>query len=84
MPAAVERDLDDLLEAFQLRDPLLSEEFHAVASPQLRRWAKRKGWGWGLPKDAIEEVVQEVFLSISNPVTVRFDRVLSARLGKAS
>jgi hypothetical protein len=72
MPAAVERDLDDLLEAFQLRDPLLSEEFHAVASPQLRRWAKRKGWG--LPKDAIEEVVQEVFLSISNPATVRFDR----------
>ena len=72
MPAAVERDLDDLLEAFQLRDPLLSEEFHAVASPQLRRWAKRKGWG--LPKDAIEEVVQEIFLSISNPATVRFDR----------
>lgn len=72
MPAAVERDLDDLLEGFQLRDPLLSEEFHAVVGPQLRRWVKRKGWG--LPKDTIEEVVQEVFLSISNPVTVRFDR----------
>jgi DNA-directed RNA polymerase specialized sigma24 family protein len=72
MPAAVERNLDDLLEAFQLRDPLLSEEFHALAGPKLRRWARRKGWG--LPKDAIEEVVQEVFLAVSNPVTVRFDR----------
>lgn len=71
MPAAVERDLDDL-QAFQLRDPLLSEELYAVVGPQLRRWAKRKGWG--LPKDAIEEVVQEVFLSISKPATVRFDR----------
>lgn len=72
MPAAVERDLDVLLEAFQLRVPVLSEEFHALTGPQLRRWAKRKGWG--LPKDLIEEVVQEVYLSISNPMTVRFDR----------
>jgi len=72
MPAASELNFDDLLEAFQLRDSLLSEEFHNVAAPQLRRWAKQKGWG--LPQDAIDEVVQEVFLAISNPVTVRFDR----------
>jgi DNA-directed RNA polymerase specialized sigma24 family protein len=68
-----EPELAFLLEAFQLRDPdpELSETFDAVARPILRRMAKRHGWG--LPKDVIEDVVQEAFLSIANPALVSFD-----------
>lgn len=72
MPTTSEPDLDSLLEAFQLGDPFLSREFDIVGRPIIWMWARRHGWG--LPRDVVEEIVQEVFLAVSNPTTVRFDR----------
>ncbi len=66
-----EPELAFLLEGYQLRDPDLAEKFDAAARPLLRRMAKKRGWG--LAKDVIEEVVQEVFLALVNPAAVRFD-----------
>jgi DNA-directed RNA polymerase specialized sigma24 family protein len=66
-----EPELAFLLEAYQLRDPELSERFDEVARPILRRMAGRHGYG--LAKDVIDEVVQETFLSLSNRELQRFD-----------
>jgi hypothetical protein len=71
MPTATEPELGFLLEAYQLRDPELSERFHDIAAPILRRMARRHGYG--LPNDAFDDVVQEAFLSISNSELVPFD-----------
>jgi DNA-directed RNA polymerase specialized sigma24 family protein len=65
-----EPELAFLLEAYQLRDPELSERFHDVAAPILRRMAKRHGYG--LPKHAIDDVIQETFLSLSNSEILLF------------
>lgn len=70
-----EPELAFLLEAFQLRDPQLSERFDETARPILRRMAVRHGYG--LPSDVLDEVVQEAFLSISNPELQRFDAARS-------
>ena len=66
-----EPELTFLLEAYQLRDPELSERFNDVARPILCRMARRHGWG--LSKDALDDVVQETFLSLSNPELLPFD-----------
>lgn len=66
-----EPELAFLLEAFQLRDPELSERFDKAARPILRRMAVRHGYG--LPSDVLDEVVQETFFSLSNPELQRFD-----------
>src|SRR6476620_2297868 len=66
-----EDELTFLLEGYQLRDSDLSERFHAVARPLLAGMAMKHGWR--LPKDVIEEVVQEVFLVLLKPTTVRFE-----------
>jgi DNA-directed RNA polymerase specialized sigma24 family protein len=66
-----EPELAFLLEAYQLRDPELSERFDELARPIMRRMATRHGYG--LPKDAIDDVVQEAFLSLSNPELLSFD-----------
>jgi DNA-directed RNA polymerase specialized sigma24 family protein len=65
-----EPELRLLLEAYQLRNPELSERFYNVAKPILWRIAKK--YGWGLPKHAIEDVVQETFLTLSNPQLLPF------------
>src|SRR4051812_290688 len=71
LPTTAEPELAFLLEAYQLRNHNIAEEFDAVARPLLRRLARKHGCG--LPQDAIEEVVQEVFLTLANPMIVRFD-----------
>jgi hypothetical protein len=71
MPIHSEPALGSLLAAYQLLNPELSEQFEAAAKPILRRMAKKHGHG--LPKDAIEDVVQETFLSLVNPDLVAFD-----------
>lgn len=71
MPTIAEPELGFLLEAFQLRDSDLAERFDAAARPILKRMAKKHGWG--LPPDAFEDVVQEAFLSLSNPTHIPFD-----------
>ena len=71
MPITGEPELGSLLAAYQLLNPELSEQFEAVAAPILRRMAKKHGYG--LPKDAIDDVVQETFLSLVNPDLVAFD-----------
>lgn len=71
MPPISEIELAFLLEAFQLPEPQLSEEFYAVAKPVLSRMAQKHGYG--LPEDLLEEVVQEAFLALRNPAHVSFD-----------
>ena len=66
-----EPELDFLLEAYQLRDPEFSERFNDVARPIM--WSMGRRHGWGLPKDVINDVVQEAFLSLSNPELLPFD-----------
>jgi len=66
-----EPELSFLLEAYQLRDLQLSERFAEVSRPVLRRMARRHGYG--LPNDAFADVIQETFLSLSNPELLRFD-----------
>jgi hypothetical protein len=61
-----------LLEGYILRDPADSEQFHVLSRPILRFWARQHGWG--LPDDAVEEVVQEVYAALLNPAGVSFDR----------
>jgi DNA-directed RNA polymerase specialized sigma24 family protein len=60
-----------LLDAYRQRDPLLSETLDAAVRPLLRRMA-RKRLGL-LPKDAVSDIVQEVFLGLLNPQTAPFD-----------
>jgi DNA-directed RNA polymerase specialized sigma24 family protein len=71
LPKTAELELAQLLEAYQLRDPYLSEAFDQAARPVLRRMAKKRCRG--LPADAVEDVVQEVFLALANPSTVRYN-----------
>jgi hypothetical protein len=71
MPIHSEPELGSLLAAYQLLNPELSEQFEAAANPILRRMANKHGHG--LPKDAIEDVVQETFMSLVNPDLVAFD-----------
>lgn len=66
-----EPELAFLLGAYQLRDQYLAEQFDAATRPLLRSMARKRAWG--LPKDAIEEVVQEVFLALLKPGAVSFD-----------
>jgi hypothetical protein len=65
-------ELAFLLEAYRLRDPELSKTFDVAARPIFRRMARKHGIG--LPDDAIEEVVQEVFLGLLNPLSAVFDQ----------
>jgi hypothetical protein len=69
---AADPELAFLLEAYRLRDPELSKTFDALARPIFRRMARKHGIG--LPDDAIEEVVQEVFLGLLNPLSKAFDQ----------
>lgn len=71
MPITGEPELGSLLEAYQLLNPELSTRFEAVAGPILTRMAAKHGYG--LPHGAIEDVVQETFLSLANRDLVRFD-----------
>lgn len=71
MPITGEPELGSLLAAYQLLNPELSQQFESAAGPILRRMAKKHGHG--LPKDAIDDVVQETFLSLVNPDLVAFD-----------
>ena len=71
MPVTGEPALGFLLEAYQLLNPELSTQFEFVAGPILRRMAAKHRFS--LPKDAINDVVQETFLSLINPNVVAFD-----------
>jgi len=73
LPDTSEIEFTFLLDAYQFGSSELSEKFDSVARPLLRGWAKQNGWG--LPAYALEDVVQEVFASLANPATVRFDPV---------
>src|SRR5580692_10206823 len=66
-----EPELGFLLEAFQLSEPQLCDRFDEVARPILRRMAAKNGYG--LPADAIEDVVQETFLALCAPKLLKFD-----------
>jgi len=64
-------ELAFLLEGYRLRDPELSKKFDVAVRRLLRRMARKlRGT---LPEDAIEEVVQEVFLGLLNPLSAEFD-----------
>ena len=69
--AADESELAFLLEAYQNRDPELSERFDEVARPILRRMAGLHSYG--LAVDVRDDVVQETFLSLSNSELQPFD-----------
>jgi len=71
LPKTVESKLALLLDAYQHRDQHLSETFDRMARPLLRRMAKKRSRG--LSADVVEDIVQEVFLALTNPATVRFD-----------
>jgi RNA polymerase sigma factor (sigma-70 family) len=59
------------LHSLRSGDRALSEEFYVKVKPMLLRMARRRGKG--LSRDQIEDVTQEVFLSLLQPSTVSFD-----------
>lgn len=73
--SAAEPDLSSLLQAFQLPDPNIYDSFDEVVRPILRRMAAAHSYG--LPKDVLDEVVQEAFLSLYNPNLQRFNLATS-------